>query len=835
MKKVHFALLIGILLALFIPSQAWAVPAYSGVQTYVQPDQTVIEYRTMGDEYFHWKETLDGDVIFFDDDTDYYYYGQLKNNKVVKAAAKVGIDAPPFVHLTRSQLLSLADYAIRNAVSLGNLVQVADVPSMAEQASTSPVTLDPSQNLLVLLISFNNITIQESDTYWHNLFFGSSSSVNDYYDETSNGQLAFVPVGETDGTANDGVLRATLTTPHPAVDGYNDSNEMYESIRAAVETALEEEASQITNLENYDTDGDGVIETDELHIVTIFAGSDASASSGVTNPKNAIWAHAADYTGEGGIGDFGNGLCASGYIGVGEMMDSSNTMPIGVFCHELGHSLGLPDLYDYGGISVGLGVHSLMASGSWGYTDDNIQGSSPTHLDAWSKVQLGFVTPTVVDGGGLYPLYGSVNALNNVVEIPTKVASQYFLVEYRTFEGYDVGLANEVYEKGVAIYHIDEAMIAHQEGASINENRYRKGVDLEEANEGALGYSELDYYDILSTLGLDFYGDQYFINQSGMNIFGPDSEPSSGLYDKPITSDYAETIPNGTQNIDSNVKVTVKSLGTSSATVNVSTQPAFTCSSISNKTYTGYGIKPTFVVKSNSNVLALGKDYTATYSNNINPGKATIKIVGLGDYGGLSKTIYFAIVPKSLTSIKVQLNSTYSPSTYRYRTIKATWTGVKGATGYLVAYKSSSASTWTKTRVAGTSWSKVLSNGSKYYVKVKPYVTIDGTTRYYSVSYSPTKYVYTLKAPALSLAKYGTRSIKVSLGNVYSESGYQIYRKTSSGGKYYYKKTVTANTKYWIDTTTSRGKVYYYKIRAFKEVNGVKIYGPFSSAKNLRR
>ncbi len=95
MKKVHFALLIGILLALFIPSQAWAVPAYSGVQTYVQPDQTVIEYRTMGDEYFHWKETLDGDVIFFDDDTDYYYYGQLKNNKVVKAAAKVGIDAPP--------------------------------------------------------------------------------------------------------------------------------------------------------------------------------------------------------------------------------------------------------------------------------------------------------------------------------------------------------------------------------------------------------------------------------------------------------------------------------------------------------------------------------------------------------------------------------------------------------------------------------------------------------------------------------------------------------------------------------------------------------------------
>ncbi|MFC1543554.1 immune inhibitor A domain-containing protein [Candidatus Neomarinimicrobiota bacterium] len=65
-------------------------------------------------------------------------------------------------------------------------------------------------------------------------------------------------------------------------------------------------------------------------------------------------------------------------------------MTIGVYAHEMGHAVfGLPNLYDYGYDSEGLGDWSLMAGGSW----NGSLGSSPAFPDAWSHVQMGYVTP----------------------------------------------------------------------------------------------------------------------------------------------------------------------------------------------------------------------------------------------------------------------------------------------------------------------------------------------------------------------------------------------------------------------------------------------------------
>ncbi len=58
--------------------------------------------------------------------------------------------------------------------------------------------------------------------------------------------------------------------------------------------------------------------------------------------------------------------------------------PIGPFAHELGHALGLPDLYDYDGSSAGIGYWGLMGSGN------NNTSTSPAHLCAWSKTELGW-------------------------------------------------------------------------------------------------------------------------------------------------------------------------------------------------------------------------------------------------------------------------------------------------------------------------------------------------------------------------------------------------------------------------------------------------------------
>ncbi|MCH5190784.1 MAG: discoidin domain-containing protein [Oscillospiraceae bacterium] len=58
--------------------------------------------------------------------------------------------------------------------------------------------------------------------------------------------------------------------------------------------------------------------------------------------------------------------------------------------------------------------------------------------------------------------------------------------------------------------------------------------------------------------------------------------------------------------------------------------------------YNGYQHLPTVTVRNNSEILVLGTDYTATYTNNINAGEATVLLTGFGRYKGY-KTLTFTI------------------------------------------------------------------------------------------------------------------------------------------------------------------------------------------------
>ena len=64
---------------------------------------------------------------------------------------------------------------------------------------------------------------------------------------------------------------------------------------------------------------------------------------------------------------------------------------VGVFTHEYGHDLGLPDLYDTAGGENGTGFWTLMSSGSWVDTGQDTIGNAPSHMGAWEKFQLGWL------------------------------------------------------------------------------------------------------------------------------------------------------------------------------------------------------------------------------------------------------------------------------------------------------------------------------------------------------------------------------------------------------------------------------------------------------------
>src|SRR2546421_4794683 len=74
--------------------------------------------------------------------------------------------------------------------------------------------------------------------------------------------------------------------------------------------------------------------------------------------------------------------------------------PTGVYCHEAGHLLGLPDLYDLTGqidpSNNFLGYWEIMALGEWNPNSGNplqpLPGTYPSQHSAWSKIRLGWIS-----------------------------------------------------------------------------------------------------------------------------------------------------------------------------------------------------------------------------------------------------------------------------------------------------------------------------------------------------------------------------------------------------------------------------------------------------------
>ena len=163
-----------------------------------------------------------------------------------------------------------------------------------------------------------------------------------------------------------------------------------------------------------------------------------------------------------------------------------------------------------------------------------------------------------------------------------------------------------------------------------------------------------------------------------------------------------------------------------------------TVSGISTKLFTGKAITQNVTVKVGNTVLKNGTDYTVSYSNNKNVGKATVKITGKGKYGGvITKT--FKINPAKQEIQKLTAKS---------KAFFVDWAQKGSATGYEIQYATNSKFTSAKkvtitnNKTDKTTISK-LSGNKKYYVRVRSYTKVKGT-KYYG-AWSASKSVTTKK------------------------------------------------------------------------------------------
>lgn len=216
------------------------------------------------------------------------------------------------------------------------------------------------------------------------------------------------------------------------------------------------------------------------NLFVVHAGSGAEWSGG----DSLIWSHAWSIaTGDGfghtppalyvdgvRVGDYsmepeagGNTTGENGGARIAPLLPT-----VGVYAHEFGHVLGLPDEYDYGYESSGTGQFSLMAGGSWNRVPNvypDCAGNSPARPTAWALEQLGFITPTVVTepvtGVTLPPV--SRNSTGSVLKVPYPGSdgSEYWLFENRQQMDFDQGLVRlGTAAHGMLVYHVDENVLS---------------------------------------------------------------------------------------------------------------------------------------------------------------------------------------------------------------------------------------------------------------------------------------------------------------------------------------------------------------------------------------
>ena len=119
-----------------------------------------------------------------------------------------------------------------------------------------------------------------------------------------------------------------------------------------------------------------------------------------------------------------------------------------------------------------------------------------------------------------------------------------------------------------------------------------------------------------------------------------------------------------------------------------------------------------------------------------------------------------------------------------------------------------------------------------YSYRVCAYRTIDGK-KYYGGKSGVKTAVSTVSSLQ---AKAGRgKGIKLTWKRLKTVDGYVIYRKTGKNGSY--KKIKAAADKKssgYTDITAKKGKTYYYRIRAYRLLDGKKVYGSYAKNRKVK-
>jgi C1A family cysteine protease len=277
-------------------------------------------------------------------------------------------------------------------------------------------------------------------------------------------------------------------------------------------------------------------------------------------------------------------------------------------------------------------------------------------------------------------------------------------------------------------------------------------------------------------------------------------------------------------------------------------------------TYSGKAIKPKLYSVSaetedefeSTYDLEEGKDYIIKYKNNTLCGRAKAVVQGIGEYGGVVENndtfnnLSFIIIPAKaqITSVTPGKNK----MTVKFKSQKAT-----GISGYVLYYKVKGSKTVKTKKLSKSATSATitgLTQGKKYQVYLKAYVrTYDadavyneeydyyepGYANHFGKASSIKSVLIPVNVPKLKSVKGYKKSVKATFASVKGVSGYQIKYSLKKSMKNSKIKTVKGASKTKITVKKLKAqKRYYIRIRAYKVVNGKRVYSKWSAKKSAK-
>jgi len=576
MKKIYGILLIMIIAMLCLiasPATVFAVQANSDPFPFTQPDGTLISVRQFGDEFLHWAEDNNGNLIIYDFDLKGYCNAYWTDDGAVSTGVLVGAGTSAVMfraaglgHVIPQKVLEKAEetraintegldddeiliqaLATAIAADAGTPPVYASVDSMKRKMLMMHVTFEDRGNILT---RGGQIMPKMDGKQIYDLCFGLREevdrSVNGYYQDMLMTDEVVITPAEVlvpmDGYQ--GVIEVVMPGRHPHW-GSNDSPSFVFMRDAMVKACAE----NLINLKSFDLDGNGNLATAELAIGMIIDGFEYSMGNIIPN----FWGvsisstPAANLTQDIKIAS----LFAQGafHRNTGDAYYDAGTP--GVIVHEMGHSgYSFQDTYDTGGLSAssgGLGYWSMQASGDNGRLPGEFAGATSGYQCAYNLVRSGFVIPGTIAYGenvvldnhlDIYlvqtPIVTPVENTPVTNSIVPNYRGQYFLLQQRKFGdtfNYDQGAFAYIGDNsgpvpydasigGLLIQHVDLNVPSNR--ISNKPGHYRAAY--EEAHGGVMGMQQRS--GAFGRRG-DF-GDLWGVTK---HEFSHKSDPGSGIYD----------------------------------------------------------------------------------------------------------------------------------------------------------------------------------------------------------------------------------------------------------------------------------------------------------------